>query len=208
MVTRLFFAVTTTVILSFRSAKMISASRRSPFLGLLVLVSLTALALGQPATMAWPEAVAQLTSERTKAQTCVELLKKYGDDAQVARLQLTYTNAKADADGVIAGLIVTLSAGQQPPSLSALQAKLSSSVNGLADFCDAVTHLLPKTIGEKSVLTDILKATIQQLLTILSDAVAALYNNHRADDALTRRTIQTQLEAARWPIFSEVKAVQ
>ena len=43
---------------------------------------------------------------------------------------------------------------------------------------------------------------------MLSDGVSALYTNHRSDDALTRRTIQTQLESARWPAFSEVKADQ
>jgi hypothetical protein len=43
---------------------------------------------------------------------------------------------------------------------------------------------------------------------MLSDGVSALYNNHRTDDVLTRKTIQTQLEAARWPTFSEVKAAQ
>ena len=57
-------------------------------------------------------------------------------------------------------------------------------------------------------MTDIAKVTIGPLLTMLSDGVSALYNNHRADDWLTRRTIQTQLEAARWPTFSEVKAAQ
>jgi hypothetical protein len=57
-------------------------------------------------------------------------------------------------------------------------------------------------------LTDIAKAAIEPLLKMLSDGVSALYNNHRTDDALTRRTIQTQLEAARWPAFSEVKAAQ
>jgi hypothetical protein len=59
-------------------------------------------------SMTWPDAVAQLTSARTKAETCVALLKKYGNETQVSRGQLTYTNAKADADAVIAGLIVAL----------------------------------------------------------------------------------------------------
>ena len=185
---------------------MIFVSWRSAFLGVLAFVSLPVFALGQPATMTWPEAVAQLTSERTKAQTCVEFLKKYGDDAQVARGQLTYTNAKADADAVIAGLIVVLSAGQQPASLSTLQARLSSSGNGLGDFCGAVADLLPSTTGQKNIITDIAKAAIEQLLKMLPDAVSTLYNNHRADDALTRRTIQTQLEASRWPAFAEVRA--
>src|SRR6516164_3732109 len=63
---------------------------------------------------------------------------KYGNETQVSRGQLTYTNAKADADAVIAGLIVALSTGQQPASLSSLQAKLNSSLSSLADFCGTV----------------------------------------------------------------------
>ena len=42
----------------------------------------------------------------------------------------------------------------------------------------------------------------------ISEGVAALYNNHRKDKALTRQTIQTQLEAAKWPDFGEVKAAR
>ena len=156
--------------------------------------------------MSWPDATAQLASERTKAQSCVELLKRYGNEAQVARGQLNYTNAKADADAVIAGLIVTLSTGKQPASLATLQAKLGRSLGGLADFCGAVADLLPSTTGQKDIRTEIMRAAIEPLLKMLTDGVSALYNNHRADDELTRRTIQTQLEAARWPAFSEVKS--
>jgi hypothetical protein len=187
---------------------MASIRNRSSFIALLAVLVSTVFAIGQPATMTWPDAVAQLTSERTKAETCVALVKKYGADAQIARGQLTYTNAKADADAVIAGLITALSVGQQPASLSSLQAKLSSGVSSLAEFCGAVANLLPSTAGQKDILTDIAKGAIQPLLKMLSDGVSALYNNHRTDDALTRRTIQTQLEAARWPSFSEVKAAQ
>jgi hypothetical protein len=175
---------------------------------LLALLMPTVIAVGQPASMSWPEAVAQLTSERTKAETCVALVKKFGNEAQIARGQLSYTNAKADADAVIAGLITALSVGQQPASLSTLQAKLSTGVSGLAEFCGAVANLLPSTAGQKDILTAIAKGAIQPLLKMLSEGVAALYNNYRTDDALTRRTIQTQLEAARWPAFSEVKAAQ
>jgi hypothetical protein len=187
---------------------MASIPNRSSFIALLAVLASTVVAIGQSATMTWPDAVAQLTSERTKAETCVTLVKKYGDEAQVARGQLTYTNAKADADAVIAGLTIALSEGQQPASLSTLQAKLSSSVSGLAEFCGAVVDLLPSTAGQKGILTDIAKATIEPLLKMLSEGVAALYNNYRTGEALTRRTIQTQLEAARWPAFSEVTAAQ
>jgi hypothetical protein len=57
------------------------------------------------------------------------------------------------------------------------------------------------------VLTSIVQGpVIEQLLKMLSAGVSTLYNNYRTEDALTRETIKTQLEAARWPAFSEVKA--
>jgi hypothetical protein len=85
---------------------------------------------------------------------------------------------------------------------------LNSGVSGLVEFCRTVSNLLPNTAGQRDVVTDIAKVTIGPLLAMLSDGVSAPYNNHRADDTLTCRTIQTQLEAARWPAFSEVKAAQ
>ncbi len=181
-------------------------TRLAFFFGLFVLTSSVS---SQPATVSWPDAVAQLVGERARAEGCAALLKKYGDDAQVARAQITYTNAKADSDAVIAGLTTALSAGQTPESLSSLQSKLGSGVSGLEEFCSMVSNLLPKTDGQKGIGTDIAKMIpIETLLNKLSDGVSALYNNHRSDDALTRRSIQTQLEAARWPTFAEVKAAQ
>ena len=79
------------------------------------------------------------------------------------------------------------------------------------EFCNSVNDILSATTqpGEKNVLSAIIKIVpIEPLIKVASDGVAALYNNHRNDDALTRKTIQTQLEAARWPTFSEVKAAQ
>jgi hypothetical protein len=178
------------------------------FIVFVAVLSPAASVRGQSVTLTWPDAVAQLTSERARAETCVALVKRYGDDAQRARGQLAYTNAKADADAVIAGLLVVLSAARQPTALSVLQAKLGSSHSGLAEFCGEVAKLVPSGSGQKDILADVTKAAIEPLLKMLSDSVSALYNNHRADDALTRRTIQTQLEAARWPDFSEVKAAQ
>jgi hypothetical protein len=185
--------------------------RSGALLALLALFTLTDSVIAQPAAISWPDAVGQIAGERAKAETCVALIKKYGDPAQRARGEIIYTNAKADFDAVIAGLIVALSAGQTPTSLSSLQDKLSSGASGLSQFCGTVINLLPKATGqtEKDVGIDILKAIpLEQLLKMLSDGVAALYTNHRSDDALTRRTIQTQLESARWPAFSEVKAEQ
>jgi hypothetical protein len=185
--------------------------RSMAFLAPLALFVLTDSVIAQPAAISWPDAVGQIAGERAKAETCVGLMKKYGDGAQKARGEITYTNAKADFDAVIAGLITVLSAGQTPASLPNLQAKLSSGVSGLVEFCGTVSNLLPKAAGqtEKGVMVDIAKMVpLEQLLKMLSDGVAALYTNHRSDDALTRKTIQTQLESARWPAFSEVKVDQ
>jgi len=182
--------------------------RPGVFLALNALLVLTSSAVCQPATISWPEAVAQLAGQRAKAETCVSLVKKYGDDAQIARGQITYTTAKSDTDAVIAGLITALSAGQAPVTLANLQTKLSSGVSGLIEFCGMVSNLLPNTVGQKNVVIGIAKVAVEPLLKMLLDGVSALYTNHRTDDALTRRTIQTQLEAARWPAFSEVKTAQ
>jgi len=183
--------------------------RSVAFPALLSLFVLTGSVIAQPAAISWPDAVGQIAGERAKAETCVALMKKYGDDAQKARGEITYTNAKADFDAVIAGLIVALSASQTLADLPSLQDKLSSGVSGRVEFCGTVSDLLPKGAGEKGVMIDIAKMIpFEQLLKMLSDGVSALYTNHRNDDALTRKTIQTQLESARWPAFSEVKAAE
>jgi hypothetical protein len=185
--------------------------RSLAFVALLALLAPMGSVIAQPAAISWPHAVGQIAGERAKAEACVALMKRYGDDAQKARGEITYTNAKADFDAVIAGLITVLSAGQAPANLPNLQAKLSSGVSGRVEFCGTVSDLLPKAARqtEKGGMIDIAKVIpIEQLLKMLSDGVSALYNNYRSDDALTRRTIQTQLEAARWPAFSEVKAAQ
>jgi hypothetical protein len=88
---------------------------------------------------------------------------------------------------------------------------LTSSTSGLAEFCNSVSDIISNIIptGQKDVWSTL--ATIvdfKKFVKPLSDAVAALYNNHRSDKALTRRSIQTQLEAARWPDFAEVEPNQ
>ena len=156
------------------------------------------------AKMTWADAVAHLASARTKAETSVAILKKFGDTGSLARGQLIYSDAKAEADAVIAGLIVAVSAKGQPEKLSSLDERVGRAVTGLAKLRNLAERQLPRLEGAKE-FSDILKGAIEQLQKPLSDAVAALYNNFRADDELTRKMIQTQLEAARWPDFAEVQ---
>jgi hypothetical protein len=136
------------------------------------------------------------------------LLKGYGDQQQSSRGQLAYGEAKANFDGVIAGLVSALTEGEAPQSLPSLETELEHGATSLENFCKMVSDLLPSTSGHKGVLADIAKAAIQPAIDALSEGVAALYNNHRKDNALTIETIKTQLEAAKWPNFAEVKAAK
>ncbi len=157
------------------------------------------------AKMTWADAVAQLAAARTKAETSVAILKKFGGSSNIARAQLIYSDAKAEADAVIAGLIVAVSAKGRPEALSSLQERVERTVSGLAKLRNMAESQLPSLEGTKE-FSEILKGAIEQLQKPLLDAVSALYNNFRADGELTRKTIQTQLEAARWLDFAEVKA--
>ena len=91
----------------------------------------------------WQEAVARLAQERTQAETCARLLKKYGDAAAIDWGSLTYGEAKAEYDGIIAGLGVALARKEKPASLPDLGDRL---LRGLAEreaFCKSAQALVP-----------------------------------------------------------------
>jgi hypothetical protein len=163
---------------------------------------------GRAAGIGWPEAVSRLAEQRSKAETCVGVLKGLGDKAQIARGRLDYAPVKGNFDALIAGLITALSEGGSPQSLPSLETELQHGTSGLKEFCKTAAALIPNGSGQKGILDAIVKAAIEPVINALSDAVAALYRDHRKDAALTRQTIQTQLEAAKWPDFGAVQALR
>jgi hypothetical protein len=148
----------------------------------------------------WQEAVARLARERTLAETCVGLLKRYGDKAAQGRGAIAYGAAKADYDEVIAGLVVALARKEQPESLPDLQARLQRGFDERTAFCRSVDPLVPKAHGQKSPIADIVQGAVKPVI----DALVTIWSRTRDDDALMRKTIQTQLEATLWPEFSKV----
>jgi hypothetical protein len=178
----------------------------APILTALALLISIAPGISRAADIGWPEAVGRLAGERSTAENCAAALKGYGDKQQVSRGQLAYGEAKANFDAVINGLIMALTEGGNPKSLPSLKTDLEHGATSLGNFCKTVSDLLPATSGHKGILGDIVKGAIQPVIDALSAAVAAIYNNHRKDDALTIETIKTQLEATKWPNFAEVKA--
>jgi hypothetical protein len=152
----------------------------------------------------WQEAVARLARERTQVETCVRVLKKYGDAAAVDRGSIAYGEAKAEYDGVIAGLVVALAQKQKPASLPDLQDRLQRGFEKRRAFCKSAQSLVPQRKGkrgEKGVIGEIVSGALGPLI----EAVKGIYFRAKDDDALARKTIQTQLEATSWPDFAAIE---
>jgi NAD(P)-dependent dehydrogenase (short-subunit alcohol dehydrogenase family) len=170
--------------------------------GGLLMVLLLGPAVVQAQAMRWPEAVAALAAERTRAETCGRLLKRHAGDntAALSRGELAYAEAKADVDAVIAGLTVVLAQQGTPPDLPGVEARLTRGVQAREAFCRQVIALVPEDPGTRDLLVSLLGAFLPPLL----EAARTLYTGQTAQDRLLRQTIQTQLEATTWAAFADI----
>jgi hypothetical protein len=152
--------------------------------------------------MRWPEAVALLAAEHTRAETCARLLKRHASDntAALSRGELAYATDKADVDAVIAGLTVVLAERGTPPQLPDLEARPTRGVQAREAFCRQVMALVPEDPGTRELLVPLLGAVLPPLL----DAARTLYTGQTEHDRLLRQTIQTQLEASTWTPFADL----
>jgi hypothetical protein len=157
---------------------------------------------GSTQEITWQEAVARLARERTVAETCAALLKKRGDAAAVDHGALQYAEAKAEYDGITAGLIVALARKAEPSSLPDIEARLRRGFAKREAFCRSVQMLVPAPrAGEKGWIQEAVKGALGPLV----DALKAIWLRSRDDDALVRKTIETQLEATTWAGFASIK---
>lgn len=148
----------------------------------------------------WQEAVARLAYERTKAETCVKELKKYGDKSAISRGEDAYNNAKAEYDAIVRGLIIALARKGEPASLPDVEVRLQRGFEARETFCKSVQPLIPSTAGQRSPIADIIGGAVGPVI----DAIKAIYLRGKDDDALMRKTIETQLEATSWPAFASI----
>jgi hypothetical protein len=169
---------------------------------------LTALIVGFSAAWAvsaqdigWQEPAARLKQERTLAEKCVALLKRHGDADAIERGRLAYADAKAEYDAIVAGLDVALARNDQPASLPDLEARLRRGFDKRQAFCASVERLVPPPpLGEKGPFTDIVGGAVGPVV----DALKAIWLRRLDDNALMRKTIETQLEDTKWPSFASV----
>jgi hypothetical protein len=148
----------------------------------------------------WQEAVARLAYERTKAETCVKELKKYGDKPAISRGEDAYNDAKAEYDAIVQGLTVALARKGEPASLPDLEARLKRGFEAREAFCKSVQPLVPSTAGQRSPIADVIGGLAGPVI----DAVKAIYLRGKDDDALMRKTIETQLEATSWAAYASI----
>jgi hypothetical protein len=155
----------------------------------------------------WPEVIADLTTERTQAETCVGLIKSRGDPATVDSAKVTYLMARADTGGIIAGLETVLAEGGKPGSLPTVRPSLEATASSLKAICTAAAATA--TPNTKGVLDEIAKGVaegaIEPVVNKISDGIAALWAHYVVEpDKLALETKKAKLEAARWPEFADI----
>jgi hypothetical protein len=170
----------------------------------IALVFPEALWAAQPETMGWPEVIADLTRERSQAETCVGMIKSSKNTDAIASAKSAYGAAKAEMDGVIAGLTTALIEGGKPDSLPTVRSSLETSGKSLQQICDAADKTAPP--NTKGVWDEIAKAAIEPVVKAISDGVGALWTSHVEKDKLELETKKAQLEAAKWPDFGDIAA--
>jgi hypothetical protein len=149
----------------------------------------------------WAEAVARLARERSLAENCVRLLKEHGSTSAIANGSLEYGEAKAEYDGLIAGLTVALARKAMPASLPDLETRLRVGFLKREAFCHSVASIVPAPRpGEKGVVEEIVKGAIGPLV----DALKAICLCVHDDNMLARKTVETQLIATIWADFASI----
>lgn len=165
------------------------------------------LSAAQTAPMGWPEVISNLTTERTQAETCVGLIKSRSDPASIDSAKLTYVTAKADMDGVIAGLETVLGEGGKPASLPTVRPSLEAAAGSLKTICAAAYATgTPNTKGIwDEIAKGVAEGAIEPIVTKISDGVTAIWTYYVVEpDKLALETRKAKLEAARWPEFDDI----
>ncbi len=104
---------------------------------------------------------------------------------------------------MIAGLITAIAAREEPGSFSTLELHLNRGIELREAFCAEVRELLPPAeVGSKGVWDVLIGGVAGPVVEL----VRQLYEDYRDSGELTRKTIETQLEAAQWPAFAAVSS--
>jgi hypothetical protein len=158
--------------------------------------------------LGWPEVISRLTKERTQAETCVGMIKSTKKANEIAAAKTTYETAKPRADGAIAGLVAALVEGGKPDAFPTVREDLEISDKRLKEICDAALAIPKSSSHQKGGLGEVIAtAAVEEVVKPIVDWLGEKWTKLMEPDELERATKKSQLEAAKWPKFSDI-AVQ
>ena len=103
--------------------------------------------------VSWQDAVGELAAERTRAETCVEPLeaawRRRPRGRARLRARLAYDEAKAEIDGVVAGLSWHWRRARSRKVPASLEARLGRGVQGREALCEKALALAPAEDGTR-----------------------------------------------------------
>ena len=105
------------------------------------------------------------------------LLKTAGGKRSILDGQIAYDNAKAAADGVIAGLSTALVQGGKPQDFPTIQADMEEAGKGLQIVCDEAVTAARAAQGTKGVVDGIVTEAVKPLIDALKAAAGAFGRN-------------------------------
>jgi len=158
--------------------------------------------------LGWPEVIARLTQERMQAETCVGMIKSGKNTGAIAAVKATYETTAPRVDGAIAGLVAALVEGGKPEALPSVSEDLETTGQSLKEICDAALATLKSNSQQKKDGWQVALATaaVEAAVKPMVDWVAEKWGRLRESDKLEIETKKAQLEAARWPKFSDIAA--
>ena len=87
------------------------------------------------------------------------------DATTAQRFGATYTEAKAEIDGVIAGLAAVLTqGGGQPTALPDLEQRMATGFTERKHFCEEVLARLPPQEGDRSLASELVSGVAEPLI--------------------------------------------
>jgi hypothetical protein len=157
----------------------------------------------------WPQAVDRLAQEKVLAERCASILKTFGDDAPMARVQgqRLYARARADMDGLVVLLVRDLAGERSPAEIPELRHRLETVPKQRQALCRHVDAAVGTTVRERSGRTgavDPLAEGSGDAASSMIDAATEIWQAYRHSGQAGRETITFALEGTRWRDYAEV----
>jgi hypothetical protein len=159
----------------------------------------------------WRAAIDRVIEEKVLAEGCVSILKSSAVGHPMIRVQgeRLYARAQADVDGMIALLVAALTGDRVPPDSPELRHGLASVPRQRQALCRHVQAALGASVDQRgeglSAPVDLLIRGSADSGWPLVEAALEIWQAYRRGGEVRHRAIASELEAARWVPYAEVR---